>query len=93
MADTYSVEELADIATHGCEGGVSGMIYYEETTAIYNEYADDLHAIVGEWKDETGMLPMYITDNLDNGRMFRNSMVWFAAELIAGQAISSKVEA
>lgn len=93
MADTYSVEELADIAAHGCEGGVSGMIYYNETTDLYNEYSDDLHAIVGEWKEETGMLPMSITDNLDNGKMFRNAMVWVAAQLVAGEAISHTVEA
>ena len=93
MADTYSVEELTDIAAYGCEGGVSGMIYYDETTALYNEYSDDLHAIVGEWKEQTGMLPISITDNLDNGRMFRNEMVWMSAQLVAGQAISYIVEA
>jgi hypothetical protein len=93
MADNYSVEELADIAVHGCEGGVSGMIYYNETTDLYNEYADDLHAIVGEWQEQTGMMPISITENLDNGRMFRNAMVWVSAQLVAGLAISHTVEA
>ena len=93
MADNYSVEELANIAVHGCEGGVSGMIYYNETTDLYNEYSDDLHAIIGEWKDETGMMPISITENLDNAKMFRNAMVWVAAQLVAGEAISHTVEA
>jgi hypothetical protein len=92
MASNYEVDELADIAAHGCSGGVNGMIYYDETTAIYNEFADDLHSIVGEFKDETGMLPIYITEHLDNARMFRNAMVWFCAELVAGQAILNRLE-
>ena len=93
MADTYSVEELADIAAHGCEGGVNGMIYYNETTDLYNEYADDLHAIVGEWQEQTGMMPISITENLDNGKMFRNAIVWVSAQLVAGEAISYAIEA
>ena len=92
MTSTYSFDELSDIATHGCSGGVSGMIYYNETTGLYNEYADDLHAIVGEWIESVGMTPLSITENLGNARMFRNAMVWMAAELVAGEAISNKLE-
>ena len=30
-------EELKDIATHGCEGGFTGLIYYHETSFLYDK--------------------------------------------------------
>ena len=30
-------EELKDIATHGCEGGLTGLIYYHETSFLYDK--------------------------------------------------------
>ena len=34
LSDNYDQNSLADMANHGCTGGVSGMIYYTETEAI-----------------------------------------------------------
>jgi hypothetical protein len=83
MIDNYEHNQLADIANHGCSGGVGGMIYYTETEAIYKRFAHELHEIIAEYKDETGELPAYIVNDLDNHPSFMNSMVWFCAEWIA----------
>ena len=84
MINQYGADELKDIAQYGCANvAPGGMIYYSETTDIYNQYADDLHMIVAEYKDMTGEMPQCLIDNLDNGVQFRNAMVWFCAEYVA----------
>jgi hypothetical protein len=87
IAGEYSHNELADIANHGCQGGVRGLIYYNETKALYGEFAGDIHSIMGEYCDETGeQWPEYIAKNLFDFQQFTNAAVWFAVEWIAHEA-------
>ena len=83
MTDNYSHNELADIANHGCSGGVSGMIYYTETANLYKRFGDDLHEILAEYHDAVGQMPAYVTDELGDFVRFSNAVVWFAAEWVA----------
>ena len=83
MKDNYSDNELADIANHGCSGGVGGMIYYRETEAIYTKYACELHEILKEYKENVGNFPDYVTDELGYFSRFTNAVVWFCAEIVA----------
>jgi hypothetical protein len=89
IKDNYSHNEMADMANHGCAGGVGGMIYYTETEAIYKRFAHELHEIIAEYKDQTGEFPSYIVNDLDNYPSFMNSMVWFCAEWIAHEITSA----
>ena len=83
LLDNYSHNELADIARHGCSGGVSGMIYYSETEELYKKFGAAIHEAVAEYKAATGELPDYVTQDLDHFRSFAGSIVWFAAEWFA----------
>ena len=84
LVDNYSHNELADIANHGCTGGVSGMIYYRETLALYKEFAYELHELLAEYKDQTGELPPKVLEALsESATSFQNLMVWFGAEWVA----------
>jgi isocitrate dehydrogenase kinase/phosphatase len=88
MLATYDQQELKEISENGCVSGCAGtLIYYADTSRIYNEYADDIHAIIGDYMESTGQdtLPQ-ITANIGDGVSFRNDMVWLAAELIAWDA-------
>ena len=33
---------IKDIANHGCQGGVPGIIYYHETVAFYDEHQEEI---------------------------------------------------
>jgi len=89
MQEVYSIEELNDIANHGCASGcASTMIYYSDTSALYNEYQDDLHEIINEHAECVGEFPSYITNNFGDTVQFRNAVVWFCAELIAYDEVS-----
>ena len=83
LRDNYSQNELADIANHGCSGGVGGMIYYRETEAIYRKFAHELHDILAEYQDTTGEWPEYVIKELTNFPSFANAVVWLCSEMVA----------
>lgn len=86
LLDNYEHNELADMANHGCSGGVGGMIYYRETLALYARFADDLHELLAEYKDATGELPPKVVGALaESATSFQNIMVWFGAECVANE--------
>ena len=86
LVDNYEHNELADIANHGCAGGVGGMIYYRETMALYARFADDLHELLAEYKDQTGELPPKVLEALtESAASFQNILVWFGAEWVANE--------
>lgn len=89
MADTYEAEELQNIASHGCESGCAGgMIYYSETTELFNKYKDELFEIMDNYQAETGLyecgdLPDYVRKHAGTFTQFANAVVWFCAEVVA----------
>ena len=83
MQDNYLHNAMADMANHGCTGGVCGIIYSTETEAIYKRFSHELHEIIAEYKDQIGEFPSYIVNDLDNYPSFMNSMVWLGAEWAA----------
>lgn len=81
LLNTYEVDELKEIAEHGCASyAPAGMIYYSETTALYDMFADDLHETLGSWVDDIGFIPTYITENIGDVSLFKNAIVWAIAE-------------
>ena len=84
----YQQDTLNDITTHGCSGGVSGMIYYQETNDLYDRYCVELHEAIDEYKQCVGEWPEYITNELGCSTTFKNAVVWFVAELYAQQLIN-----
>ena len=92
MLDQYSHNELADIANHGCMSGFSGLIYYSETTTLYNEYKDDIWEMVAQdvedfgYKSDIGFIDSFTgAQNVTGADQFENLLVWYAAEKIAWQ--------
>jgi hypothetical protein len=88
----YDIDDISMMAEHGCVNGIGGMIYYKETSEIYDQYADELHDLVDRITEEFGAFPAYIADNMGTQTLFKNSMVWFCAELVA-QNIMAETEA
>ena len=74
------LDEIKDVANHGCSGGVGGFIYYSETRAFFLEHEDDIE----DWMDELYFGDNYIKEITDddsitvNGLM--NKIVWIVVE-------------
>lgn len=85
---SYDLQELAEITQHGCASGcASGLIYYKDTCAFYDQFSDELHTKLGEWIDETGENPSCVTDQLSFAMGFQNAVVWFVAEQYANELL------
>ena len=82
LLDYHTHNEIVNMARHRF-GGVSRMIYFEETSDLYAKFADSIHDAVREYKDATGEFPLCIVQDFDNFKSFCNTMVWFAAEWFA----------
>jgi hypothetical protein len=95
MLDTYSIDELREIAEHGCVSGcASTLIYYKDTNAIYDKYAEELHSVIESEADNFGEVPTYLVNALKEPlHVFKNSVVWFVAESYAFELINNSVEA
>lgn len=94
LSNQYDQDELKEIAYNGCESGCAGgLIYYSETTALYDLYADELHEQLGNYLDQTGeQIPSYISGHLGHLTGFKNAMVWFVAEMYANDLINETEE-
>lgn len=83
MVNTYSHNELADMANHGSNTGHHGLIWTVDLLKLYKEHSAALHAILAEYKDATGEMPQYVLDNMDDVELFQAAVVYFAAEWVA----------
>ena len=90
VKDIYSLEDLKEIADHGCQSGVcSQHIYYGDTTKFYDTYEvqilDDLvlnygyEFLVELFRNADAQLTWY-----------KNSVVWAFIEMVAFEAINNQ---
>ena len=49
---------IKDIAEHGCEGGVSGLIYYKETSRFHDDNEEEIWEIISRFADDSGQTLM-----------------------------------
>ena len=78
---------IKDIAEHGCEGGVGGLIYYWETTAFHDEHEKEIWDIVSRFADDSGQTIMQylaiVAKDAGSIQQLKNSLVWIAVESVA----------
>ena len=94
MAENYDLDELKAITEQGCASGCAGtMIYYSQTTTLYDKYAKELHDILATDIENFSECPKYITDALAGGvETFKNAMVWYCAETVAMDLVNEAEE-
>ena len=90
IREQYDNEELETIRDHGCVSGcASGLIYYSETLAIYEQYGEELHEIVADWVMDCGCeYPRSIIENFQSITQFKNAVVWTATEIVADEILN-----
>ena len=68
------LDEVKDVARHGCEGGVSGFIYYYETSKFFDEHEDEIEEILFDLGIE------HKSKDFDTIRQLKNNAVWAVVE-------------
>ncbi len=92
ITDMYSIEDLKEIADHGCQSGVcSQHIYYGDSVKFYDTYEvqilDDLvhnygyEFLVDLFRDADAQLTWY-----------KNSVCWAFIEMVAFEAVDEHQE-
>jgi len=85
---------LKDIANHGCQGGVPGLIYYNETVKFHDDHEEEIWQLLEDYADEEGLK---LVDKLaqvckDAGSLqqLKNELVWWAVEVRAQELLASR---
>ena len=91
----FDVDELRDIAEHGMSAGVSGFIYFHETTAKFDANDDEIQDFLSDWYydciggDEGSFA--YFARKCEDITQLKNQLVWAYVELKA-QSILQQLE-
>lgn len=75
------LDEIKDVARHGCSGGVSGFIYNKDTNQFFNDHEDSIedvcYDILGDdWISEIARLGKCM-----DIMTLKTTAVWFVVEL------------
>jgi hypothetical protein len=70
-------DELKDVATYGCQGGVSGFIYYSETSKFFDEYEDEIY----DYLNDCGFSMKHFAEDGSTIATLKNDMVWCVVEM------------
>ena len=74
------IEEIRDVANHGCEGGVSGFIYYHETRNFFNEYEEEIEQELSDQFGDDWMEEIVKHKDVTDTMQFKNQCVWIVVE-------------
>ena len=86
---------IKDISKHGCSGGVSGIIYYNETVRFHDEHEKEIWDMLFEAAQDEGREMMSFIGSIsmkDVGSFtqLKNALVWWAVEVRAHEICSER---
>ncbi len=89
MQENFEPHELSDILRHGVQNGFHGLIYYHETSELYEKYHEDIWNMINDDAESMDVLPLALISsfngcaNVCDDRTLKNLLVWYAAEKAA----------
>ena len=82
---------IKDIAQHGCSGGVSGIIYYSETSAFHDQHQEEIWQMLGDQADDNGLkngeFLQHVSSDPGSLTNLKNDLVWWAVEVRAQELL------
>ena len=87
---------IKDIATHGCSGGVGGLISYYETTKFHATHEQEIWDLLFKYAEESGqelvefINSIPIIKKIGSHAQFVNALVWWAVEVRAQEILAEK---
>ena len=81
VVEGYDSKEEFDeyLAKYGCISGVGGLIYYWETTELFDNFEDECNDWLEDLKEETGLNPWDLFSNWEiaiNSQYNKNTVIW-----------------
>ena len=87
---------IKDIATHGCSGGVNGIIYYYETTKFHATHEEEIWDLLYQHAQDAGeklmdyIASIPIMKDVGSHAQFVNALVWWAVEVRAQEILAER---
>ena len=92
VQEMYNIEELKEIANHGCESGVcTKHIYYGDTVQFYDTFENDILETLRDAYD-TGFLIDLFKDADASITIYKNHVCWAFIEHVAFVAVDEEDE-
>jgi hypothetical protein len=88
----FDIDELKDIVNYGMSAGVSGFIYYRETTDKFDAHDDEIQEYLSDWVHDNGMGQSsfaYFAPDAEDITQLKNKLVWSYVELKAHAILCS----
>ena len=92
ITDMYSIEDLKEIADHGCQSGVCFKhIYYGDTIKFFDTYEDE---IVDRITDVYGIDTLVSIFRQAEASLthYKNDLCWMFIEMVAFEAVEEHQE-
>ena len=88
IIDTYDMETMGEIASHGCSSGVcSQHIYYGDTVRFYDKYEEEITEYFRDNYDSDFLVELF--KSADGWlTQYKNSVTWAYIEAISMDVIS-----
>lgn len=84
------LDEIKDVATYGCIGGVSGFIYSTELCEFYDEYEGEIEDILDQL--DVKLHELVDPDEFYSIQELKEKAVWFAVEHYCHQRLDQAEE-
>ena len=85
---------IKDIAHHGCQGGVPGLIYYNETVAFYASHEEEIFEQLEDYAEQEGIKlgekVQQVARDAGSLRQFKTRLGWWAVEVRAQQLLDQR---
>ena len=89
--EKHEVFLVSDIATHGCSGAVTGIIYYYETTKFHADHEKEIWDLLYEYAQQEGEQLIdkvaQVCKGIGSHAQFVNALVWWAVEVRAQELL------
>lgn len=95
VKDNYDLDKLTDIVQHGCASGcVPSLIYYTDTVAFHDKFADEIWDLLTEQAEDQGVTELELIASFNGQKdvssmtQLKNLLAWFAVEAVAYELIN-----
>ena len=87
VKEMYNLEELKEIADHGCQSGVcSQHIYYGDTIEFYETFENDILETIRDAYDTEFLIDLF-KDADASLTLYKNAVTWAFIEMVAFEAV------
>ena len=88
----YNIDELKEIADHGCQSGVCHEhIYYGHTVEFYDTFENDILETIRDAYDTEFLIELF-KDADASLTLYKNSVTWAFIEMVAFDAVDEELQ-